>query len=112
MDLSARIKEEAQILGFSLVGISPVGSPPHAESFAQWLRKGLGGEMGYLQRTEELRRDPKQLIPWAVSVVSVGMNYFTPMERPVTREGSRGWISRYAWGNDYHDVVQKRLEAL
>ena len=69
--LSARIKEEAQRLGFALVGVSPVKMAPHEESFAQWLRKGLGGEMGYLKRTEELRRDPTKLVPWAVSVVSV-----------------------------------------
>ena len=110
--LSARIKEEAQRLGFALVGLSPVQPSPHEESFAQWLRKGLGGEMGYLKRTEELRRDPKNLVPWAISVVSVGMNYYTPMPRPEKQDGSKGWISRYAWGDDYHDLMKARLESL
>jgi len=110
--LSARIKEEAQRLGFALVGISPVKAAVHEESFAQWLRKGLGGELGYLQRTEELRRDPGKLVPWALSVVSVGMNYYAPMPRPERQDGSKGWISRYAWGDDYHDVVKKKLESL
>lgn len=109
---SARIKEEAQKLGFDLVGISPVHAPPHEDSFARWLRRGLGGEMGYLKRTEELRRDPKKLVPWAASVVSVGMNYYTAMPRLPVEEGSRGWISRYAWGDDYHDLMRQRLEAL
>jgi epoxyqueuosine reductase len=95
-----------------LVGISPVHAPPHEDSFARWLRRGLGGEMGYLKRTEELRRDPKKLVPWAASVVSVGMNYYTAMPRPPVEEGSRGWISRYAWGDDYHDLMRQRLEAL
>jgi epoxyqueuosine reductase QueG len=45
--LSARIKEEAQRLGFELVGISPVKLPPHEESFAKWLRKGFAGVLGY-----------------------------------------------------------------
>ena len=68
--------------------------------------------MGYLKRTEELRRDPKKLVPWAVSVISVGMSYYTPLPRPRTQAGSRGWISRYAWGDDYHDLLKERLEAL
>jgi epoxyqueuosine reductase len=110
--LSRTIKEEAQREGFELVGISPVEIPPHEESFAQWLRKGLGGEMGYLNRTEELRRDPKKLIPWAVSVISVGMNYFAQLPRPEASNGSHGWISRYAWGDDYHDLVKQRLDLL
>ena len=112
MDLSARIKEEAQKLGFGLVGISPVGLPPHEESFAQWLRKGLGGELGYMKRTEGLRRDPKKLVPWAVSVISAGMNYFAPLPRPENPDGAQGWISRYAWGDDYHDVVKEKLDLL
>jgi epoxyqueuosine reductase len=85
---------------------------PREDSFAAWLRRGLGGEMGYLQRTEALRRDPRKLVPWAVSVVSVGMNYFTPHERPKAPAAARGWISRYAWGDDYHDVMRQRLDAL
>ncbi|TAK09693.1 tRNA epoxyqueuosine(34) reductase QueG [bacterium] len=110
--LSARIKEEAQRHGFGLVGISPVKPPPHEQSFAQWLEKGLGGELGYLKRTEELRRDPTKLVPWAVSVVSVGMNYYTPLPRPEAEEGANGWISRYAWGDDYHELVKERLDSL
>lgn len=110
--LSRRIKAEAQRLGFALAGISPVAASPREESFAAWLRRGLGGEMGYLQRTEALRRDPKKLVPWAVSVISVGMNYFTPHERPKAPSGARGWISRYAWGDDYHELMRQRLDAL
>ena len=49
--LSARIKEEAQRLGFELAGISPVKPPPHEESFAEWLRQGFAGELAYLERT-------------------------------------------------------------
>ena len=110
--LSGRVKEEAQRLGFDLVGISPVKLPPHGESFAQWLRQGLGGELAYLERTEELRRDPRKLVPWAISVVSVGMNYYTPFPRNPIPNGTKGWISRYAWGDDYHDVVKRRLDSL
>ena len=110
--LSLRIKDAAQRLGFSLIGISPVHQPPHEESFARWLRDGYAGELGYMERTAALRRDPHELVPWAVSVISVGMNYFTPYERPPTADGPTGWISRYAWGDDYHELMKARLDAL
>jgi epoxyqueuosine reductase len=110
--LSTRIKEEAQRLGFELVGISPVKSPPHEASFAAWLRQGFDGELGYMERTAPLRRDPGALVPWAVSIVSAGMNYYTPHPRPETTKNEKGWISRYAWGDDYHDLMKQRLEAL
>ena len=110
--LSQRIKEAAQHLGFELAGISPVKVAPHEESFAEWLRKELHGELGYMKRTEELRRDPQRLVPWAKSVVSVGMNYFTSLPRPQSVETTKGWISRYAWGDDYHDVMKDKLELL
>jgi epoxyqueuosine reductase len=111
--LSLRFKEEAQRLGFELVGISPVKLPPHEESFAEWLRRGLSGELEYMKRTEELRRDPHRLVPWAVSIISVGMNYQTPFPRPVTAsQQPKGWISRYAWGDDYHKLIKDRLNSL
>jgi len=109
---SARIKEEAQRLGFELVGVSPAKLPPHEESFAEWLRQGFAGELGYMARTEQLRRDPGALVPWAVSIVSVGMNYYTRQPRPEPTKEARGWISRYAWGDDYHELMKQRLEAL
>ena len=109
--LTFYIKEEAQRLGFALVGVSPVKAPPHEESFAEWLRKGFGGELGYMKRTEELRKDPGKLVPGAKSVISVGMNYQTPNKR-TEEEGMKGWISRYAWGDDYHGIIKERLKRL
>ncbi|HXV82309.1 MAG TPA: tRNA epoxyqueuosine(34) reductase QueG [Candidatus Binatia bacterium] len=110
--LALRIKEAAQSLGFELVGISPVRLPPHEESFAQWLRQGFSGELDYMERTEALRRNPHELVPWAVSIVSVGMNYYTPFPRPAASRESSGWISRYAWGDDYHDLIKEKLKSL
>ena len=109
--LSLQIKEKAQSLAFELVGISAVRPPPHEQSFAQWLRQGLAGKLAYMERTESLRRDPRTLVPWAVSVISVGMNYYTGYSRPASSP-THGWISRYAWGDDYHDLMSSRLEAL
>src|SRR6185369_12717146 len=110
--LSSRIKEEAQRLGFGLVGISPVAPPPHEQFFAQWLRAGFAGKLDYMQRTELLRRDPQQLVPWAISVISVGLSYNTNFPRPHPSAQKTGWISRYAWGDDYHDLMRQRLESL
>lgn len=110
--LSAQIKEAAQRLGFELVGISPMRPAPHEQSFAQWLREGLAGNLDYMQRTESLRRDPRELVPWAVSIISVAMNYYSGYSRPAESSESRGWISRYAWGDDYHNVMKGKLEAL
>jgi epoxyqueuosine reductase len=111
-ELSQRIKNEAQKLGFELVGISPVRLPPHEESFALWLRKKYHGDLGYMERTELLRRDPKLLVPWAVSIISVGMNYYTSYKRLIPPGPGRGWISRYAWGADYHEIMRNKMETL
>lgn len=111
--LAQAIKEEAQTLGLELVGISPVSDPPHEQSFADWLREGYGGEMAYMSRTEQARRHPETWLPWARSVVSVAMNYYTPFPRETHQAGvPRGWVSRYAWGEDYHGVLEGRLNAL
>jgi epoxyqueuosine reductase len=110
--LSSEIKRAAQRLGFELVGISPVKPPPHEQSFAQWLRQGLSGELEYMKRTELLRRTPAQLAPWAHSVISVGLNYYKSAPRPPLSKQTSGWISRYAWGDDYHQVMKSRLAAL
>jgi len=110
--LSSQIKETAQRLGFELVGISAAQPAPHEQSFAAWLRQGFAGNLEYMQRTESLRRDPRELVPWAVSIISVGMNYDSGYSRPVESSEPRGWISRYAWGDDYHNVMKGKLEEL
>jgi epoxyqueuosine reductase len=110
--LSSRIKEEALRFGFDLVGMSAVTPAPHEQSFAQWLREGFAGKLDYMKRTERLRRDPHTLVPWAVSIISVGMNYHTSFTRPEPSREPKGWISRYAWGDDYHDLMKRKLEAL
>ncbi len=112
-EVAGAIKDEARRLGFELVGISSVADPLHEQSFADWLRQGYGGEMAYLTRTEPARRHPGSWLPWARSVVSVAMNYYTPFPREPAAPGApRGWISRYAWGDDYHDLLEGRLDSL
>ena len=110
--LTQRIKSRGMALGFDLVGISPVEEPTHSTAFAAWLRQALHGEMAYMARTAEQRLYPSQFLPWGRSVVSVALNYNTPHPPPRAAEGMRGWISRYAWGEDYHDVMQVKLDQL
>jgi len=110
--LSSQIKQEAQQLGFELVGISPLKAPPHEQSFAEWLRQGLAGELGYMKRTEALRREPRELVPWAASIISVGLNYYTAFPRQPLSSETTGGISRYAWGDDYHEVIKAKLASL
>lgn len=105
-----RIKAQGAALGFDLVGISPVRPPAHGGSFAEWLRRGYHGEMAYMARTAGNRLHPGEFLPWARSIVSVALNYNTP--HPRGAEGIQGWISRYAWGDDYHEVMQAKLAHL
>ena len=111
--LSRRVKEMARENGFDLVGISPVVPPPHGDSFAEWLRRGFAGEMEYLERGANKRLHPGHFLPWAKSIVSVALNYYVPLHREdVPEDGIRGWISRYAWGDDYHQIIEARLTNL
>ncbi|HEX7176600.1 MAG TPA: tRNA epoxyqueuosine(34) reductase QueG [Pyrinomonadaceae bacterium] len=109
--LSAKIRERARALGFEKVGIVRADAlNEEAGRLAQWLARGLHGEMAWMARAPERRTNPRELLPGARSVVAVAMNYYTPHEhaaRPAT-----GKISRYAWGDDYHDVLGERLRAL
>jgi len=111
--LARAIKDQARQMGFEMVGISSLADPPHEQTFADWLRAGYAGEMAYLTRTEEARRHPGAWLPWARSVASVAMNYYTPFSREAAPPGPpRGWISRYAWGDDYHALLEGRLDSL
>ncbi len=110
--LTARIKAHGVQLGFDLVGISRVQEPRHGDAFADWLRRAYHGEMAYMARTANQRRHPQQLVPWARSVVSVALNYNTAFSRGAAQGKLCGWISRYAWGDDYHDVMQAKLDRL
>lgn len=111
--LSRRVKQLAREVGFDLVGISPVIPPPHGDSFAEYLRRGFAGEMAYLERGAKQRLHPGNFLPWAKSIVSVARNYYVPLEREdIPEDGVRGWISRYAWGDDYHGIMEEHLSDL
>lgn len=109
--LSQKIKERAREIGFDKVGIV------RAEALAfergrleKWLARGFHGEMQWMAREPEKRTDPRLLFPTARSVVAVALNYYTAHEH--SDDPATGKISRYAWGDDYHDVVGEKLKAL
>lgn len=109
--LTQSIRSQARALGFDLVGVAPVLPPAHALFFRNWLVQGFAGEMHYLQRTANLRCDPQQVLPGAKSAVVVGLNY-APATAPITADPSRGIFARYALGNDYHEVMSRKLQEL
>jgi epoxyqueuosine reductase len=109
-ELSRSIKDKALEIGFDLVGISPVDSFPENQFYKEWLAKGFAGEMKYMEKEPEKREDIRNLIPRAKSVISCGLNYNT--DYPYSIKGNdrqSGWISRYAWGEDYHEVMREKL---
>ena len=126
---AATIKQRALDVGFDLAGIAPPTALEDLEFLPQWIKKGYGGEMRYLQNPR--RQDPRLVLPSVKSVICVGLIYNTPypyssevarlssseVELPSRRDVTtdappRGWISRYAWGKDYHKVMRKKLEQL
>lgn len=105
------IKRYAKSLGFNLVGIAPVRSTPESEFYSEWLARGYAGEMKYLERQAAARTDPDLLLPGVRSVIVCAINYNT--DRPGTMfDRLRTWVSRYAWGEDYHETIKARLEDL
>jgi epoxyqueuosine reductase len=108
--LSSSIREEALRLGFLKVGIVPAQPLPQEEHFTTWLERGLHGEMRYMERQAQKRRNPQMVLPNAKSLLILALNYYTedrPANTPLT-----GMISRYAWGDDYHAIVESRLTRL
>jgi epoxyqueuosine reductase len=108
------VKRFALDCGFELAGIAVAEPLPEAAFYREWVRAGMAGAMRYLtDRRGEMRADPRMLLPSARSVISVGKLYNGPQPYSTTfREPGRAWISRYAWGGDYHDVLREGLERL
>jgi len=123
------ICQQARGAGFDLCGIAPVGMEATTQAreenaldgtFAElahlpeWLARGYAGEMNYLR--DARRGDPRLVLDGAQSLIVVALNYNSSppysTELPVTRggDGPRGWISRYAWGDDYHQLLREKLE--
>jgi epoxyqueuosine reductase len=108
------VKRQALALGFTLAGIAPIAPNPESGVFPEWRGRGYAGEMHYLERGKAPRMDPRLLAPDVRSVIVCAMNYNTarPTTPPAAADRLRAWVSRYAWGSDYHDVLNSRLRDL
>ena len=123
-ELKKELNAFARELGFNSCRVAACTRPAHATEFRNWLRQGAAGEMTYMERGEEKRCDPQKVLPGARSVIVVALNYFQDAEPGVPPANSRsaaataattaaqGRIARYAWGDDYHDVVTAKLDKI
>jgi epoxyqueuosine reductase len=119
MDLDARTRwicEQARGLGFDLCGVAPADAFEELANYSAWLDRGYAGEMDYLR--DPRRSDPRAVLEEARSLIVVALNYNSAQPYSTEQAGMqiddspRGWISRYAWGDDYHDVLREKLNAL
>ena len=113
MTFTEQIKTHAQKLGFELIGVTPAEESQTIRLYEKWLEKGYAGKMGYLGKHLPLKRDPRHCLPEAKSVISLAINYYTldPAQEQVENP-ARGQISRYAWGDDYHEVIRAKIREL
>ncbi len=107
---------KARIIGFDLCGVAPAEKFEELQQLPEWLARDYAGEMKYLR--DPRRGDPSLALDGARSIIVCALNYRTAQpystEVPASAAGDppRGWISRYAWGDDYHDVLGAKLDAL
>ena len=118
MSIKSAIFTEAHRLGFHLVGVTTPAPPDHINVYQRWLQSGHHGQMGYLSTARSLhrRKDPRSILPECQSILVLGTPY---SPRAETLEDYRkysyqpgsvhGRISSYAWGKDYHEVIEERL---
>ncbi|MFB9269447.1 tRNA epoxyqueuosine(34) reductase QueG [Bradyrhizobium erythrophlei] len=113
-DLKAALKREAQALGFDSIGVTGPEAIAHAgPHFHAFLASGAHGDMDWLAASPERRTDPRVLWPGVRSIIMLGVNYgpdANPLE--ILERTERGAISVYAQGDDYHDLIKKRLKTL
>ena len=110
--------EKAKQLGFDLVGFTKADLfEDEYEKLVQWLDQGYHASMGYMERNLHKRKNVKEILPSAKSIISLALNYYTPENHSseTDREKNRqpiGKVSRYAWGKDYHLIIWQKLDEL
>lgn len=109
--IAAEIRQKTLQMGFAKVGFARAEILSDQEArLREWLARGYHGEMKWMERDPAQRADPRKLFPDARSVIVVAMNYYTTHQH--SAGALTGKVSRYAWGDDYHDVVGEKLRAL
>ncbi len=109
------LQKRAYDLGFDSIGVSFGAPARRLHAYMQWIGDGRHGEMGYMARPDRIvrRQDPQIILPGLRTIISVGLSYLTGrVPSHAAADPSRGRISNYAWGVDYHDLMAPRLEEL
>jgi epoxyqueuosine reductase len=110
---SNAVKDRARQLGFDLCGVAPAQSFPELSYFQEWIDLGYAGTMGYLPRTAARRSDVRNVVPSARSVIMTGTLYNSGHPYSTERnDATRAEIARYAWSDDYHEVIGGRMSGL
>ncbi|MBZ5496126.1 MAG: tRNA epoxyqueuosine(34) reductase QueG [Acidobacteriia bacterium] len=104
------MRTEARRLGFFKLGVVAARPLPWRQHLDDWLAQGRQGEMAYLERQADKRRDPSLVLDDVRSILILGINYHAGVAIP--EDPLMGKISRYAWGDDYHRLMTDRLSAL
>ncbi|HEY2143889.1 MAG TPA: tRNA epoxyqueuosine(34) reductase QueG [Candidatus Udaeobacter sp.] len=112
VELKGQLVSYVRQIGFDSCRIAPCTAPAHATEFREWLREGEHGEMNYMKRGEEKRCDPQKVLPGARSIVVLAINYFQGEEERRSQTAATGKIARYAWGDDYHELIEAKLEEI
>jgi len=103
--------QKAKTVGFDLVGFAKTDVLENeSNNLKVWLNKNYQGGMDYMERNFDKRKDVKQILPNAKSIISLGLNYYTPESH--SNDDAKGKITRYAWGNDYHLIIWSMLDEL
>jgi len=111
LSISQEIKTRAVEFGFQKIGITKAEPlEEEGERLEKWLARGYQGTMEWMNRNTEKRMDVTKILPDAKSIISVAMNYYTPHQH--SEKEQAGKISRYAWGDDYHDILTPKLHLL
>ena len=110
MTLTEELRAKAKALGFEKIGISRPERLDARSGLQQWVAQGRHGEMHWMGRSPERRTDPRKVFEETKSVISLVLNYYTPM--PHSQKLEHGKISRYAWGRDYHWILRDRTKEL
>jgi epoxyqueuosine reductase len=109
-DLSATVKRMAAEAGFDDCRIAPARVAEHSQIFLDWLAEGKNGDMTWLAKDPARRCNPALVVPGARSVIMLATNYWQGPERPEPDDAYR--IARYAWNDDYHDLIESRMARL
>jgi epoxyqueuosine reductase len=123
LELKDSLVRYAHQLGFDSCRVAVSAPPAHVDQFHDWLNDGAHGQMTYMARGEEKRRDPQRILPGAKSIIVLALNYFQGVEAGVSpahktaagttaTTATNGRIARYAWGDDYHGVIDAKLKKI